>query len=206
MESNRILLYGASGHAKVISSIFEAMNKNIDVIFDDNIEVKKLNNYNVINGYDKNYEPKLPILISIGNNKVRKRIANEVYHSFAVAIHPSSLIDTSVILNIGTAIFHGVIIQRNTIIGKHCIINTNAIVDHECIIEDFVHLSPSVTLCGKVIVGEGTHIGAGATIIQNIKIGKWCIIGAGAVITKNIPDYSLVVGIPGTIIKKLNHE
>jgi acetyltransferase EpsM len=57
-----------------------------------------------------------------------------------------------------------------------------------------------------VIVGEGTHIGAGATVIPNIKIGKWCIIGAGAVITKDVPDYSLVFGVPGRIIKKINNE
>ena len=40
-------------------------------------------------------------------------------------------------------------------------------------------------------------------VIPNINIGKWCVIGAGAVITKDVPDYSLVVGIPGKIIKKL---
>jgi acetyltransferase EpsM len=88
----------------------------------------------------------------------------------------------------------------------NCIINTNASVDHHCIIEDFVHIAPSSTLCGNVKVGEGSHVGAGSTIIQNIRIGKWCVIGAGAVITKDIPDYSLVVGVPGKIIKSLRNE
>ena len=54
-----------------------------------------------------------------------------------------------------------------------------------------------------VKVHEGTHIGAGATILPNISIGKWCVIGAGAVITQNLPDYSLVVGVPGKVIRKL---
>jgi acetyltransferase EpsM len=70
-----------------------------------------------------------------------------------------------------------------------------------------VHISPNSTLCGNVKVGEGTHIGAGATILPNIEIGKWCKIGAGSVVTKKIPDYSVVVGIPGKIIKKVDfHE
>ncbi len=206
MESKRILLYGASGHAKVISSIFESMNFIVDIIFDDNLNIKILNNYKVISGYDQDYEPHLPILISIGNNKIRKNITNKVLHKFATAIHPSALIDRSVIVNYGTAIFHGVIIQRDTKIGKHCIINTNASVDHDCVMEDFVHISPSATLCGNVTIGEGTHIGAGATIIPNIKIGKWCVIGAGAVITKDVPDYSLLVGVPGRIIKTIDNE
>jgi acetyltransferase-like isoleucine patch superfamily enzyme len=52
-----------------------------------------------------------------------------------------------------------------------------------------------------VIVGEGTHIGAGATVIPNIKIGKWCTIGAGSVILKDVPDYAVIYGNPGKVIK-----
>ena len=55
-------------------------------------------------------------------------------------------------------------------------------------------------------MGEGTHIGAGATIIPNLKIGKWATIGAGAVVIKDVPDYAVVVGNPGRIIKIGNGE
>lgn len=206
MQSTKIILYGASGHAKVISSIVEAMDRFIDIIFDDNEKIINLNQYRVLNGYDKNYNPNIPIIISIGDNKLRKKISEKISHPFAILIHPTSIIDKKVIIESGSVVFHNAIIQRDSIVGKHCIINTNASIDHDCIIEDFVHLSPSATLCGNVKVGEGTHIGAGATVIPNIKIGKWCIIGAGAVITNDIPDYSLVVGVPGKIIKTLKND
>jgi len=81
------------------------------------------------------------------------------------------------------------------------IINTNASVDHDCKIHDFAHISPQVGLAGGVEIGEGTHIGIGACIIQNITIGKWATIGAGTVVLKNVPDYAVVVGNPGKIIK-----
>lgn len=206
MKSNNVLLYGASGHAKVICSIYESIGICVEAIFDDNNKIKKLNDYNVIGKYNLNYKINYPILITIGNNKIRKDISRKLTHKFTTAIHKSSIIDNINNIDVGTAIFHNTVIQRDVIIGKHCIINTNASVDHECIIDDFVHISPSVTLCGNVIIGEGTHIGAGATIIPNTKIGKWCVIGAGAVITKNIPDYSLVVGVPGKIVKLLNND
>ena len=206
MQSNKIILYGASGHAKVISSIVEAMDRFIDIIFDDNEKIINLNQYRVLNGYDKNYNPNIPIVISIGDNKIRKKISEKISHPFTILIHPSSIIDKKVKIENGTVVFHNAIVQMDSIIGKHCIINTNASIDHDCIINDFVHISPSATLCGNVNVGEGSHIGAGATIIPNINIGKWCIIGAGAVITKDVPDYSLVVGIPGKIIKKLKND
>ena len=206
MLSNKIILYGASGHAKVISSIIEAMDMFVDIIFDDNEKVSYLNQYRVINSYDKNYNPNIPIIISIGDNKIRKKISEKISHPFTILIHPSSVIDKNTKIKNGSVVFHNAIVQRDSIVGKHCIINSNASIDHDCIINDFVHISPSATLCGNVSVGEGSHIGAGATIIPNIKIGKWCVIGAGAVITKDIPDYSLVVGVPGKIIKILKND
>ena len=49
-------------------------------------------------------------------------------------------------------------------------------------------------------------IGIGAVVIQGIKIGRWAIIGAGAVIVNDVPDFAIVVGVPGKIIKYLENE
>lgn len=201
INKNQVLLYGASGHAKVISSILESNSIIVNAIFDDFNDDALLNKYKIIYKYKSDYKPEFPMLISIGDNKIRKRVSANVSHSFTMAIHPSSIIDDVSKIGSGSVIFQSAIIQRDALIGRHCIINTNSSVDHDCMIEDFVHVSPSATLCGNVFVGEGTHIGAGATVIPNIKIGKWCIIGAGAVIISDIPDNSVVVGNPGRIIK-----
>lgn len=206
LKNKKALLYGASGHAKVICSIFESMNVHVDGIFDDNKKFDLLNNYKVLDGYNCSYKPNLSILISIGDNEIRKKISEKVSHSFLNAIHSTSIIDDISKIGLGTAIFQSATIQRDVFIGMHCIINTNASVDHDCIIENFVHIAPSATLCGNIKVGEGSLIGANATILPNIKIGKWCIIGAGSVITKDIPDFSLITGIPGKIIKSLHND
>jgi len=57
-------------------------------------------------------------------------------------------------------------------------------------------------------VGDNCLIGIGAVILNNAKIGKNCIIGAKALITENkeIPDNSLVVGMPGNIIRQVTNE
>lgn len=52
------------------------------------------------------------------------------------------------------------------------------------------------------IIGNDCWIAAGVSICRNVKIGNGCIIGAGAVITKDIEPYSVVVGVPGRVIKK----
>lgn len=51
-------------------------------------------------------------------------------------------------------------------------------------------------------IGNDCWIAAGVSICRNVRIGNGCIIGAGAVITKDIEPYSVVVGVPGRIIKK----
>ncbi|MBQ9876174.1 MAG: sialic acid O-acetyltransferase, partial [Campylobacter sp.] len=52
-------------------------------------------------------------------------------------------------------------------------------------------------------VGEFIHIGIGSSIIQKIKIGKNCVIGAGSAVIKDIENFSLAVGVPAKVIKKL---
>ncbi|ASP22024.1 2,3,4,5-tetrahydropyridine-2,6-dicarboxylate N-acetyltransferase [Antarctobacter heliothermus] len=56
------------------------------------------------------------------------------------------------------------------------------------------------------IIGDNTLIGMGATILNGAKIGKNCLIGAGALITegKEIPDGSLVMGMPGKVVRQLD--
>ena len=192
-------LYGASGHAKVIIDILRANNERIEALFDDNEVIHSLLNYPVLHSS----EVRGPLIISIGNNSIRKKVAENVHVDFGIAFHPSAIISKEAEMSEGTVIMQGSIIQSDVRIGKHCIINTGASVDHECVIEDYVHISPHCTLCGNVSVGEGTWIGAGSTIIPGVKIGKWSVIGAGSVVTKDIPDNVLAVGNRCRIIKSL---
>jgi len=57
-------------------------------------------------------------------------------------------------------------------------------------------------------IGEGSLIGIGSVVLNGAKIGKGCLIGAKALITegKEIPDYSLVMGAPGKVVRKFTPE
>ena len=192
-------LYGASGHAKVIMDILRANNESIDALFDDNEALSDLMGYPV----RRSSEVKGPLIISIGSNEIRKKIAEMLDVEFGTAIHPSAIVSPDATIDKGTVVMQGAIIQSCAHIGKHCIVNTGVSVDHECIVEDYVHVSPHATLCGNVHVGEGTWIGAGSVVIQGITIGKGCIIGAGSVVTKDIPDNVLAVGNRCKVIRNL---
>lgn len=55
-------------------------------------------------------------------------------------------------------------------------------------------------------IGENSLIGMGATVLNGAVIGKNCLIGAGALITegKIIPDGTLVMGVPGKVVRELD--
>lgn len=196
-----MILFGASGHAKVIIDILEKQNIDIKFLVDANPKIRSLQSYEVKS--EKEYSPKIEdeVIISIGSNSIRKKLAEKINSSFGWAIHPSSILGDDVSIGQGSVVMAGAVINSSTHVGNHGIINTSCSIDHDCSIADYVHVSPNATLCGTVSIGEGTHVGAGATIAPNLSIGKWATIGAGAVIIKDVPDYAVVVGNPGRIIK-----
>lgn len=196
-------LYGASGHAKVIIDILKSQNINPEGLFDDNLAINELIGYPVFHKLKKNIE----LIISIGDNKIRKKIADNISDiHYTKAIHSSAIVSEFSTIDIGTVVMQGAIVQSSSKIGQHCIINTGASVDHDCNIRDYVHISPHATLCGNVTIGEGSWIGAGTTIIPGVKIGKWSVIGAGSVVTKDISDNVLAVGNRCKVIKDLRNE
>lgn len=193
-------LYGAGGHARVIIDILKANGVPIDGLIDDNPSLTELLGYPVLHCQDNLY----PLIISIGDNGIRKKIADKSDGEFGTAIHPTAIVSPYASVAEGTVVMQGAIIQSCAEIGKHCIVNTGASVEHECQIGDFVHVSPHATLCGNVKVGEGTWIGAGSTVIPGVKIGKWTVIGAGTVVAKDVPDGILLVGERTYRIKSLD--
>ena len=193
---NPICLYGASGHAKVIIDLACACNITIRCLIDDNTAIHTLQGIPVIHTIADLH---LPIIISIGDNLTRRRIAEAIDCPIAPPlIHPTACVSPSAVIGSGTVIMAGAVVQAGAHIGSHCIINTGATVDHDCNIGDFVHISPGATLCGAVTIGQGTHIGAGATIIQCRTIGQWSTIGAGAAVISDIPSHTTAVGVPAT--------
>lgn len=200
------VIYGASGQGKVILDLLLLQEfKNIEVI-DDSPNKKELLGFPVQGVSQFKFAPEKEFIIGIGDNLIRKRISINNQLNYFKAIHTKAIVSKFTEIGDGTVIMAGSVINVNVKIGKHCIVNTAAVVEHDCLIEDFVHISPNVALAGGVKVEEGTHIGIGAVVLPNVKIGRWAIIGAGSVILKDVPDYAIVVGNPGKIIKFNSNE
>lgn len=89
----------------------------------------------------------------------------------------------------------GLVVNPTAVIGKNCLILQR------------------VTIGGpNVVIGDNVALYANATVVSNarghaeLRIGNSSIIGAGAVVTKNVPSYSIVVGVPGKIVKSISQD
>ncbi len=199
-------VFGVGGHSKVVINAANLAGIAIANLFDDNpmTHNTELCGIKVVGSIVDSIGGNA--IIAIGDNKIRRKISSIfTQQNWQTVIHPSAIISTDVLIGEGSVIMAGAIIQSDSRIGKHAIINTGASIDHDCIIDDYVHISPNVTLSGDIHVGEGTHIGVGACIIPGVKIGKWATIGAGSVIIRDVPDYAVIVGNPGKVMK-YNYE
>lgn len=202
--SKQVVIIGAGGHAKVIADIIVKSGDRVYGFLDDNLEIgttianneqfKIIGKIEKINKLKENTN--LEFVIAIGDNTVRKKIAENYNVKYYTAIHPSSIIALDVSIEEGTVVMANTVINTSAKIGRHCIVNTGAIIEHDNIIENYVHVSPNATLCGTVKIGECTHIGANATVKNNTEICNKCIIGAGALVVKNINESGTYVGVP----------
>lgn len=64
-------------------------------------------------------------------------------------------------------------------------------------------LAKKTELNAKPTIKNNVDIGCGAAILGHIVIGEHSVIGANAVVVNDIPPYSVVVGVPGRVIKTL---
>lgn len=53
-----------------------------------------------------------------------------------------------------------------------------------------------------VIIEDDVWVGTGAVILKGVTVGRGSIIAAGAVVTKSCEPYSIVGGIPASLLKK----
>ena len=192
-KKDGVVLYGCGGHCKVVAEILRCMGIEVTGIVDDNPRVAEYKGIPVV----RKDEGRSPVIITIGNCAIRKRIAGELgEREFPVAVHPTAILAEGVEIGAGSVVCAGAIIQPEATVGRHCIINTRSVVEHDCVVGDYVHVATGAVLCGGVEIGEGSWIGAGSVVRQGIRIGSGCMIGAGSVVVKDIPDGVTAYGNP----------
>lgn len=110
--------------------------------------------------------------------------------------------------NLGQNVF----VAAGVVIGRNVKIQNNVSVYAGVTLEDNVFCGPSCVFTNvgnprseivrrskyePTLVGRGATLGANSTIVCGAQIGRYAFVGAGAVVRGTIPDYALIVGVPG---------
>lgn len=207
MKSKSVVIIGAGGHAKVVIDTLTSAGYNVSAIYDDDPKKQGTRFLDIpiqgpINEAFIKSKGSEPAVIGIGDNLVRKKIAERLPGmKWATAVHPYSYVASSAIIGPGSVVFAGAILQPYCEIGSHCIINTGAMVDHDCLIGDFVHIAPGNRIAGNVTLGAGVFLGIGCSVIPGIKVGEWTVVGAGAAVVRDIPAKVTAIGVPARVTK-----
>jgi len=121
-------------------------------------------------------------------------------------------------------VMRGARIGRNCVLGQNVFVASEVVIGDRVRIQNNVSVYAGVELesdvfCGpscvftnvshpraevsqkdrfqRTLVRRGATIGANATVVCGITIGRHALIGAGTVVVRDVPDYALVLGVPG---------
>ena len=112
----------------------------------------------------------------------------------------------------GCSFGQNVFVGNDVSIGNNCKIQNNVSVYDAVVLEDDVFCGPSMVFTNvynprsavirkdeyrKTLVRRGATLGANSTLVCGVTIGRYAFVGAGALINKDVPDFALVVGVPG---------
>jgi carbonic anhydrase/acetyltransferase-like protein (isoleucine patch superfamily) len=136
----------------------------------------------------------------------------QAIHNYYIA--PGAVVVGDVVLGAGVNIWYTSVVRgdiaRITLgprvnLQDGCIVHTDHSQDQ--VIEEGVVVGHAAVLHGRR-VGKDSLIGIGARLLSGSEVGERCLIAAGAVVTENrrIPDGSVVMGVPGKVVRQITAE
>lgn len=161
-----IIIFGAGGHAPVVSEIARACGFEVRAIYDDNpASVGKSVAGVAVAGRIADLPDSLTgnAFIAIGNNSVRRSLCERFAGlTWPLLIHPHARVSSLASLGDGSLVCAGAVVQPNAIIGRQVIVNIGACVDHDSRVGDFCHIGAMAYVPVNSEIGAGSHLQPGS--------------------------------------------
>jgi tetrahydrodipicolinate N-acetyltransferase len=157
-------------------------------------------------------------------NSIRKfRIENDRRNSaipladltkYNARIEPGAIIRDKVEIGDNCVIMMGSVINIGAVIGAKTMIDMNCVIGGRVQVGVNCHIGAGAVLAGvieppsaqPVVVEDDVLIGANAVVLEGVKIGKGSVIAAGSVVIADVEPYSVMVGVPAKLIKKVDEK
>lgn len=213
----RILVVGASGHARVVIDVLEKEGRHEIVglldgrmapgekmlghlVLGRDTEVGAIAEAHGVEGY----------FVAIGDNATRAKVIARVEEaaprlSLIRAIHPDAVLGKEVEIGAGSVLMAGVVVNPCARVGRGVILNTGSCLDHDAEMGELSSLAPRAVTGGNVRIGRFSAIGIGACIRHGVSIGEEVVIGAGAAVLEDVPSHSVAFGTPAKVVRRRAH-
>jgi sugar O-acyltransferase (sialic acid O-acetyltransferase NeuD family) len=204
MAGDPVAVIGAGGHGRVVAGALAASGTAVAGFYDDDPELwgREIGDSIVLGPIlDLSRGRSRRAVVAIGDNRIRKRIAETFDVDWVTVVHPYSWVDTSVDLGPGTVVAAGTVVQPGAVVGAHVILNAGALVNHDAVVGDYAHIS-AAHLGAEASAGEGALLAVGSTVVARVHVGAWATVGAGAVALRDVEPEISVVGIPAARIRR----
>ena len=196
---NRIIVYGAGGHAKTVISLLRLLDWDIVGIIDDGVATGTIvSGVNVLGTSSllpelrgQGIENVVNAVGGIGNYNIRWNIfkhLQELDFHFPTLIHPSAFVEDTVNLSDGIQVLAQSYISSESTVAFGTLINAGVIISHDGRIGKCANLSPGALLAGMVTVNDFVQIGMGATVNLGVCIGSGARVGNSAVVKGDVPE------------------
>ena len=211
-----LLVFGASGHAKVVLDAIERLGayRVAGLVVRAGPAGPDVFGYPVV-GDDEKLPSVLEdrrvdgAVVAIGDNWRRHEVACSVRERFPAItfppiVHPGAAVARGVTIGMGAVLLAGVVVNSDATVGEFCLLNTNSSLDHDSRMDLASSLGPNAAVGGGASIGAFSAVAMGATVLQNRRVGEHAVVGAQALVLKDVPSHTVAWGTPAVPIRPRN--
>jgi sugar O-acyltransferase (sialic acid O-acetyltransferase NeuD family) len=184
---NKVIIFGAGGHAvSVLDALLASKVTPAFILDDDPAKKGRQILQTPVRGALQELPPAelglYSIVVAIAVNSARKRVVRGLTDrgvKFAGVRHPSAVISPFAEVHPTAQVLARVIVNAGAAVGAHAVLNTGCIIEHDARVKAFTHIGPGAVLAGAVIIEEGAFVATGAKVCPFVRVGRGSTLGPG---------------------------
>jgi acetyltransferase-like isoleucine patch superfamily enzyme len=117
----------------------------------------------------------------------------------------------------GSVIGRGSAVDNDVVVGERVRVQTDVYLTAYSVVEDDVFLGPGVCTTNDstmsrhdrdfplrgAILRRACRVGGAAVLTPGVEVGEEAFVAAGAVVTRDVPPRSVVMGVPGRVVREV---